>query len=228
MTLILLLTSCLAVQGTEGFVIQAAVLLHVRDSETMEDLGSTQRQHSGDTMLLAWGGGTCPYYVGDKLSTPQEEKASTPCEELTSVGYGVYNNKWSKFLALRIQDLPGPQQGRPDDEGPTEWIGEDTVGMTECVKWDEGDLPDVPMFGFHEFEEGLIETPDYGVNSVIRDGIVAGTVSVDGDRARISAKVDGTTRDRSASDGLTRAGVETKGMLSLDLTLPLCLVDAIL
>lgn len=151
MTWLLLLLACRSVSGSEGFVVQDAVLTHEAGSESTEVDGNYERTFTGRWSLLAWGGGDCPGYVppeppdGEGWEEQDEESGDLPslCESIQESGREVYvsatGGPSSRFgLSVYLEDTPQVQSGSwayLTECGPPETESEMSVGysLTEKV-----------------------------------------------------------------------------------------------
>jgi hypothetical protein len=96
--LVLLLSACRSVGGSEGFLVSDSILLHQAGSESTEVAGNYERTYSGRWSILAWGGGDCPGYTppqppeGEGWEEREQETGDSPslCESLQASGMGVY------------------------------------------------------------------------------------------------------------------------------------------
>ena len=193
--ILIYMLACRSVGGSEGFVIQDAMLFHLRGSEGVEVSGDYEKDHSGVNVLLAWGGGDCPYYNSDSGRPDGEGWEKSPDEHYTdeercasysslspdsgtTMGAGVYRNT----LNVYIEDGTGM-----DAAGNPGWNGSTTMEakVTECVRPTEADVQ-----------------YDYDLVALELD---SADLKIHGDKGHITAK----------------AGSK----LVVDLTLPLCLVD---
>jgi hypothetical protein len=122
--ILIYMLACRSVGGSEGFIIHDAMLLHVEDSESVEVSGAYEKEHSGMTVLLAWGGGKCPNYAiedqppegeGWKKSqgTPStdKERDEARCESLGdlvfSYGGTLASELYRNSLSVYIYDIAG-------------------------------------------------------------------------------------------------------------------------
>lgn len=112
--------ACRSVGGSEGFIIHDAMLLHVEGSEGVEVSGAYEKEHSGMSALIAWGGGKCPYYVSEDQPPEGEgwkKSQSKPitdeewCEILGDLGFmsatGISSPWHRSSLRVYIYDIAG-------------------------------------------------------------------------------------------------------------------------
>jgi hypothetical protein len=95
--LVLLLSACRSVGGSEGFPVSDSILLHEVGSESTEVAGHYERTYSGRWRILAWGGGDCTGYTppprpeGEGWEEREEQTDEQPslCENLQEAGRDV-------------------------------------------------------------------------------------------------------------------------------------------
>lgn len=117
--ILIYMLACRSVGGSEGFIIHDAMLLHVEGSEGVEVSGAYEKEHSGITVLMAWGGGKCPNYVSEDQPPEGEgwkKSQSSPatdeerCEsygDLVFGGGGVVSITHRNSLSVYIYDIAG-------------------------------------------------------------------------------------------------------------------------
>jgi hypothetical protein len=188
--------ACRSVGGSEGFVLADAMLFHARDSESVEVSGDYEKEHSGLNVLLAWGGGRCPYSNVDDGAPDGEGWKKSPDEVYTdeercemysllrpNAGTYIGGSMYRNSLNVYIEDGTGYDAG-----GNPGWnSSETTMGATvlECVRPTEAGV---------EY--------DYDIEELELD---SANVKIHGDMGHITAK--------------------SGSKLVVNLTLPLCLFD---